>query len=282
MYNPEMIYYSERDLSFVEQDDPNGTFDNVDFAISDEELFSEEEEEIFEDELFEEAFYIEEMLDNDDLFGNDEELDETQNDLSFLDDDISLTKLTNEINYATSRMHESEAIEYMEDRMDEFWPALAAALPAIIQLAPQAVNAISSIVKKDTKAGQQPGQTPSVAVPKTLSPAFAGSQPIMTDANSMQVLKVLIDLIQSPKFLELLNGILSGKAQTVTTNNGQQISGTNVLGVVSSLSGTLAGGTDKKNTESFFPEYTMSNEGTFLIDPHDALQEAELILDLIN
>jgi hypothetical protein len=256
-------------------------------------LMAEEDEldELFYDDenesslgISEEEFFTEGDFDDENIF-DDEELDDEEifeTDLAYLDDDVALVKLTDKINLETRRMNESEAVEYMEDQMAEFWPALAAALPTIIQLAPQAVSAISSLGKKDPKAGQKPAQAPPAPVPITSSPAAPGPQPVMNDANSMQVLKLLTELIQSPKILELLSGMQSGKAPTVTANNGQQINSSNLLGVISSLSGALAGGAAQKNTESFFPEYTMSNEGTFLIDPQNAVQEAELILDLIN
>ena len=275
MHNPES-YYNENDFTVVE-DEIFEDFNSVE--ISEEELFgSKESEDIFDDEIFEEAVTFAEDEGFDD---EDESIDSIETFLPGIGDDEALTKLTEEINMETSRMSESEAMYYVEERMAEFWPALAAALPAIIDFAPKAIKAIKSIVQKGPSAPTSPAKPSANTNAPVTTPQMP--QTDISGADSAQILRVLSDLIQSPKFLELIVGMSTGKSQTVTANTGQQISGANVLGVISSLAGTLATGTAKKeNSESIFPEYTISNEGTFLIDPHNTLQEAELILDLIN
>ena len=76
--------------------------------------------------------------------------------------------------------------------------------------------------------------------------------------------------------------MISGTGQTVTGNNGQQVNGSNILGVISSLAGTLAGNAGGGSRESIFPEYAVGSEGTFLIDPHESIEEAELILEILK
>src|SRR6266536_4992303 len=135
MYNPEALYYSDNDFSFAEKDDLDELFDDqVSLDVSEEELFGEEE-----------AFDVEGLFDDEEFFDDEEIFDRSEPELPDLDDDIALLKLSNEINEEISTMNEGEALDYMENRMTEFLPALAAALPTIVQLAPQAIGAISSL-----------------------------------------------------------------------------------------------------------------------------------------
>jgi hypothetical protein len=278
MYNPELLYYNSNDFSIQDNEGLDELFEGEEFSELEVESLPDEgeaegifgEEEIDETEdFFEEASLYDELLDEDDT------------------DDSRLAQLTEEINRETSLMSEYEAEYYVEERMAEFWPALIAALPAIIDIAPKAINAIKSVVQKKPQAAQPaPTKTAVANAPATTkSPIII--QPIPqsnnTGADTTQIVSVLKELIQSPKFLELMAGMATGKKQTVTTNTGQQINDSNILGVISSLAGVLASGSGKKeDTESAFPEYVVNNEGAFLIDPHNALQEAELILELIN
>ncbi len=250
-------------IFFEEDDFPVDTEDELD------ELLDRESMEFLDDDPFSDSDSDDEAIDLDEL--------PLEDDLSFLDDDLSLARLTNEINRDTSRMNESEAVDYLEGRMEEFWPALAAALPTIIQLAPQAINAVSSLFKKD-----QP-KSPAAQAPASQPPAqpAAATPPAGANAGLAQILGALTSLIQSPKILDLFSKMQTGKAQTVDANSGQQINAASILGIISSLAGALAGASAKE-AESSFPEYVMNSEGSFVIDPHNALQEAELILELIN
>lgn len=272
MYNPELLYYNSKDFSIQDNEALDELFDGQEFSELEVAslLDDDEAEEIFDGEIIDETedFFVEaslydELLDDDDT------------------DDRKLAQLTEEINRETSSMSEYEAEYYVEERMAEFWPALAAALPAIIDLAPKALKAVQSIVQKGPSKKAAPAQTAAIKKPAVaLTPS---SNVDINSAGSLQVLRILTELIQSPKFLELLSGMLAGKTQTITASTGQQISGSNIMGVISSLAGALATGAVKReDKESYFPEYSMNNEGAFLIDPHNALQEAELILELIN
>jgi len=308
MYNPEALYYTENDLSFADDQDLESLLETVgSFEISEEELMEEtaffDEEELIDEQAFfddEEIGSAETYEEEADLFEEEAIDDETELtefiDESYPEERMQLEQLAEEINLETIGMDERETAAYMESRMAEFFPALAAALPAIIQLAPQAVNAVKTLIGEKPKpkptaavvTAPPPPPTPSPVIPappvtdkKTSFPVTPLPAVDIGDPASMQMLKVLTELIQSPRFLELLKDMLAGKSQTVITDGGQQISGSNVLGVISSLAGTLAG-TASPTKESFFPGYAMSNEGTFIIDPHDAAQEAALIVDMIN
>lgn len=281
MYNTEEYYFTENELPFAEV----AEFD-IDFGeLTEAELFGYEDsfaEDDFvsdngifdDDEIIEEAFFDDEAL---------------PADINYPGDDISLLKLVGEINHETSSMNESETMDYMEDRMAEFLPALAAAIPTIIQLAPKAISAISSLIKKDSpKQKAAPVAAPAAPVttinnlPQIVTDNKNPNDQGAAGISSIPALRVFTDLIQSPKFLELLSGLLAGKKQNINAKTGQKVNASNLLGIVASLAGALAGEAGKGSQESFFPEYAMSDEGSFLIDPHNAQQEAELILDLIN
>jgi hypothetical protein len=303
MYNPETIYVGRNGFLFSEASVPDDFNDEATTVDLTQEIFTEDDsdiESLLEGEAFEEDFPDDEAFDDDESF--------EESDLSFLDDDTSLTRITSEINRDVSRMNESEAIDYMEDRMEEFWPALIAALPTIIDMAPKAIDAVSSLFKKDPPKPSQPAPTPPAPTANVPPTPVATTKPVpiptpkptpapmpapnpaaiapapapISDADSPAVLKVLTDLIQSPKLQEMLAGMLSGKSATMTGNSGQGINGSNVLGVISSLAGALAGTAAKESTESIFPEYALSAEGTFVIDPHNSLQEGQLILNMIH
>lgn len=278
MYNPELLYYNSNDFSIPDNEGLDELFEGEEFSEPEVESLLDEgeaegifgEEEIDETvEFFEEAIFYDELVDDDDT------------------EDGKLAQLTEEINRETSLMSEYEAEYYVEERMAEFWPALIAALPAIIDIAPKAINAIKSVVQKKTQTAQSAPTKTAVANAPAITKRPITILPIPqstnTGADTTQIASVLKELIQSPKFLELMAGMATGKRQTVTTNTGQQVNDTNILGVISSLAGVLASGAGKKEgKESAFPEYVINSEGAFLIDPHDALQEAELILELIN
>jgi len=252
---------TETELFGSEDDFGEDDFNGAEGVFDDEELPVEEA--VFDDEVF-------------------------PADTNYPGDDILLAKLANEINRETSRMNESETMDYMEDRMAEFLPALAAAIPTIIQLAPKAINAISSLIKKDPprqKAAPAAATTPVPTItnlPQVVSDNQTANDQGATGISSIPALRVFTDLIQSPKLLELLSGLMGGEKQSIKAKTGQKVNASNVLGIIASLAGALAGEAGKGSQESFFPEYAMSNEGNFLINPHDAQQEAELILDLIN
>ncbi len=298
MYNPEAIFFTENDLAIEEFEDTVELLDEASLAeLAEEELFEEIEsiefESVGESVDIESLLEEEEIIMEDESFSEDELFDEavpasyTESTPRFVAEQIPLINLVNEVNRETSAMNESEAAQYMENRMMEFLPALAAALPTIISLAPAAISAIGSLIKKDPAPKPAPVQvkTKPVTTPANIpAPPVTVTAPAPVTSNisdPSQVLKVLTDLIQSPKILDMLSGALNGKLQDIVTNGGQ-ISGSNVLGVISSLAGALAGGLAKESTRSGFPEYVFNSEGTFVIDPHNALQEAELILDLIN
>ncbi len=299
MYNPEAIFFTENDLAIEEFEDTVELLDEASLSeLTEEELIEEIEWADNESENFdieslleeEEIFSEDESFSEDELFDEAVEAGTVESTPRFLPEQIPLINLVNEVNRETSFMNESEAAQYMENRMMEFLPALAAALPTIISLAPHAISAIGSIgslLKKDPAPKPAPAQVKTKPVTTVQTPAPPVTTPVPTPANTgitdpSQMLKVLTDLIQSPKIFEMLSGMLAGKLQGLTTNNGQPISGANVLGVISSLAGSLAGGLAKESSASVFPEYVFSQEGTFVIDPHNAIQEAELILDLIN
>lgn len=292
MYNPEAIYLGTNGFHFAEAAESDDFGDEGTIVDLNQEVFSEADDlDIEADDLDIETLFEGEAFEED--FPDDESVFAESTEASFVDDD-TLTRLTNEINRDISRMNESEAVDYMDDRMEEFWPALISALPTIIELAPKAIDAVSSLFKKDAPKANQPAPpkppapvpTPPVANIKTAPappvPAIPTAPAPVADANSTGVLKVLTDLIQSPKVLEMLSGMLAGKSATMTGNSGQDISGSNVLGVISSLAGALAGTGAKESTESIFPEYALSAEGTFVIDPHNSLQEGQLILNMIH
>ena len=306
MYNPEAIYFNGHELAVEEFEDTTELLDEASLSeLTEEEVFDEfNEQEDYDESLDIEALLEEEeILFEDESFSEDELFDEAETTGSiestprFLPEQIPLINLVNEVNRETSYMSESEAAEYLENRSMEFLPALAAALPAvaailpsIVSLAPHAINAIGAITKKSSPPKQPSVQVKPKPVTTMTAPAPPANVPVpvpnppptgsgVTDPS--QLLKILTDLIQSPKVLELLSGMLAGKLQGIPTNSGT-ISGSNILGVISSLAGSLAGGLAKESTGNLFPEYVLSQEGTFVIDPQNAVQEAELILDLIN
>ncbi|HYV91036.1 MAG TPA: hypothetical protein VE978_04610 [Chitinophagales bacterium] len=259
------------------------------------------------DELFSESYYA--GSNDDEIFGS------AEGTVDDLDDNNTLSRITREINRDVREMNESETEAYMQDRMGEFWPALISAIPSIVSMAPTAINAVKSIFGKGSsgstnpapgipqsapppQAANPPQITPppqpppltatAVPVPQpTVSPRPVTPSPVSNNATATggtapQLLSTLLALIQQPDILQMLTNMISGSGQTVTGNNGQQVNGNNVLGVISSLAGTLAGNAGAVNRESTFPEYAVSSEGTFVIDPHESIEEAELILDLLK
>ncbi|WP_039135356.1 hypothetical protein [Flavihumibacter sp. ZG627] len=225
-----------------------------------------------------------------------EENDYTDDPVSFIedfpDDDNTLLSLVNDINLQTIGMSDDEVESYMQDRLEEFWPALLAALPAVIQLAPQVINAVSSLVSKPAK--QQPAathqkQAPAVkpaTIAKTISrlpPRTVSTQPNpKTSADPQQLLNAFNSLAQSPVVQQLLSNLAGGNGVASVSAQGTQVSASNVLGVLSGLAASLADASGDDNSETVFPEYTRNTEGRYLIDPFDVYQEAELILDLLN
>src|SRR6266542_3661885 len=163
MYNPEALYYSDNDFSFAENDDLDELFDDhLSLDVSEEELFGEEE-----------AFDVEGLFDDEEFFDDEEIIGRSEPELPDLDDDIALAKLTKEINEEISMMNEGEALDYMENRMTEFLPALASALPTIVQLAPQAISAISSLFNKITGSSSQKPPTGSTTAAPAISTPVA-------------------------------------------------------------------------------------------------------------
>jgi hypothetical protein len=268
MYNPEAVYWTEEN-SFVNTeavaDDFAGEIESS-FISEDDFLFPGHDDEIVEDVI------------SDSIFESSE-----------------FEKLVEQINSDVTGMRPWEIEDYMQNRMGEFWPALlAAAAPAIIQMAPQVIGAVSSLFSKGS--APRPAPPPPPAPPARPAPPPAAIAPVKpvpvriaprpapaannnNNNNNAQLINALTSLIQSPAIQQLINNLASGSLQSINTSGGQQINASGVLGVLSSLAGSLAGSLSGNGR---IPEYAVGESGHFLIDPLDPVQEAELILDLIN
>jgi hypothetical protein len=267
MYNPEAVYWTEENLFLNTENSPDEFIGEVETALIPEDDFQEYS---FEDEM------------TGDIVSD------------YIFEDTEFEKLVEQINSDVTGMSQWEIEEYMQTRMGEFWPALlAAAAPAIIQMAPQVIGAVSSLFSKGSASRPsvppppppppptpaRPAPQPVTRTPVNRAPIRITPRPAAPINDNGQLINALTGLMQSPAIQQLISNLASGALQSITTSGGQQINASGVLGVLSSLAGTLAG---SLNGETGIPEYAISESGHFLVDPLDPVQEAELILDLIN
>src|SRR4249920_2210425 len=147
------------------------------------EMVSEDEqviEQFFGDESYDDLEDFESSIENEqfteqsenhweDIESDSSDDDESIDDL-FSDTHSELQRMVGEINRDIERMNVSEATDYMDQRMGEFWPALVAALPTILQLAPAAIQAISSFTGRSSQAPTTPSPGPQRPVQRSVTP----------------------------------------------------------------------------------------------------------------
>lgn len=177
-------------------------------------------------------------------------------------------------------------------------PAIQAALPVILPMIAQAVPSIAqaagSLFQQFTKGN---AAQPAAGRPKPARPVQspAASQPVNTNDTLNQLLQALLNLLQNPQVLQTLSNAATGASTALQTVNGIAVPATNLLNVVSQLSGNAAAqiattpvsnppapATVAPTNESVFPDYVFDENGKLLIDPGDPLQHAQLLNEMIT
>jgi len=202
-------------------------------------------------------------------------------------------------NRNTDLVSEHEIGNYTSDEMSEFLPALMpiiqAALPTVLpmlmQAIPSVVQAAGSLFKGISGGGPAPRpRAPLAPAPVAVPAPMPVAQPYSPAGNDSlnQVLQTLLGLLQNPQVLQTITNVASGVTNSVLASKGGNIPASNILGIVSQLSGSAASaakaapGNVQNSNESVFPDYVFDNSGKLMIDPNDPVQHAQLISEMIN